>query len=296
MASPRPDITLLTSLALDGELGADDAARLVAARHASARVDAAAKKVESAHSQLAVLREVVVRAATAPAEWAAQLFDTLRSQLVARPPSRRRLGEVTARDAAHAEDLDLAQSALAGEEHAQREIYFGHIALVQHLLQTRRLGAFRDDIAQDIFFRVFSRLHSYRGDSSLKTWIHRVAINHINNVLTRDMPKRARELSESQLETPEGGQSVIEAAVDPGALQDDRVMHAERRAIVDAALARLPNASRAVVEMKEIDGLTCEEIAVVLSVPMGTVQSRLARGRAKLAEYLVADSRAAGAR
>jgi RNA polymerase sigma-70 factor, ECF subfamily len=296
MASPRPDITLLTSLALDGELGADDAARLAAARDGSARADAAARKVESVHTQLAVLREAAIHAVTAPAEWAAQIFDTLRSQLVARPPSRRRLGEVTARDAAHAEDLDLAQSALAGEEHAQREIYFGHIALVQHLLQTRRLGAFRDDIAQDIFFRVFSRLHSFRGDSSLKTWIHRVAINHINNVLTRDMPKRARELSESQLETPEGSQSVIEAAVDPGALQDDRVITAERRAIVDAALSRLPSASRAVVEMKEIDGLTCEEIAAVLSVPMGTVQSRLARGRAKLAEYLVADSRAAGAR
>ena len=296
MASPRPDITLLTSLALDGELGAGDVARLAAARDGSARADAAAKKVESGHSQLAVLRDAAVRAATAPAEWAARVFDTLRTQLVARPPSRRRRGEVTARDAAHADDLDLAQSALAGEEHAQREIYFGHIALVQHLLQTRRLGAFRDDIAQDIFFRVFSRLHTYRGDSSLKTWIHRVAINHINNVLTRDMPKRARELSESQLETPEGSQSVIEAAVDPGALQDDRVMNAERRAIVDAALARLPVAARTVVELKEIDGLTCEEIAAVLSVPMGTVQSRLARGRAKLAEYLVADSRAAGAR
>ena len=295
MASSRSDITLLTSLALDGELGADDAAALAAARQDSASADAAARAVESAHLQLAVLRDSALRVASAPAEWAAQAFDTLRRQLVARRPSRPRMGEVTAREATHAEDLDLAQSALAGEEHAQREIYFGHIALVQHLLQTRRLGAYRDDIAQDIFFRVFSRLHSYRGESSLKTWIHRVAINHINNVLTRDMPKRARELSESQLDTPEGSVSVIEAAVDPGALQDARVMHAERRAIVDAALARLPTASRTVVELKEIDGLTCEEIAAVLSVPMGTVQSRLARGRAKLAEYLVADTRAASA-
>ena len=295
MASSRSDITLLTSLALDGELGADDAAALAAARQDSASADAAARAVESAHMQLAVLRDSALRVASAPAEWAAQAFDTLRRQLVARRPSRPRMGEVSAREATHAEDLDLAQSALAGEEHAQREIYFGHIALVQHLLQTRRLGAYRDDIAQDIFFRVFSRLHSYRGESSLKTWIHRVALNHINNVLTRDMPKRARELSESQLDTPEGSVSVIEAAVDPGALQDARVMHAERRAIVDAALARLPTASRTVVELKEIDGLTCEEIAAVLSVPMGTVQSRLARGRAKLAEYLVADTRAASA-
>ena len=295
MASSPSDITLLASLALDGELGADDAATLAAAREQSASADAVARTVESVHMQLAVLRDSALRVASAPAEWTAQAFDTLRRQLVARRPSRRRPGEVSAREATHAEDLELAQSALAGEEHAQREIYFGHIALVQHLLQTRRLGAYRDDIAQDIFFRVFSRLHSYRGESSLKTWIHRVAINHINNVLTRDMPKRARELSESQLDTPEGSASVIEAAVDPGALQDARVINAERRAIVDAALARLPNASRTVVEMKEIDGLTCEEIAAVLSVPMGTVQSRLARGRAKLAEYLVADSRASSA-
>ena len=289
-------ITLLTSRALDGELTAAESAQLAKARAASTRVDAAARKVEVAHGQLAELRDVAARAATVPAEWAERLFVTLRAQFTAPRRIRYAGGEVTAREASHAEDLDLAQAALAGEEHAQREIYFGHIALVQYLLQSRRLAAYRDDIAQDIFFRVFSRLHTYRGDSSLKTWIHRVAINHINNVLTREMPKRAKELSESQLETPEGSVSVIDAAVDPEALQDSRLEGAERRAIVNAALSRLPSAARAVVEMKEIDGLTCEEIAEVLAVPMGTVQSRLARGRAKLAEYLVADSRTSSAR
>ena len=231
-----------------------------------------------------------------PAAWAERIFATLRSQFSTSRASRWRGPEVFGRDAAHAEDLELALSAVGGDEQAQREIYFGHIALVQYLLQTRRLAAYRDDIAQDIFFRVFNRLHTYRGDSSLKTWIHRVAINHITNVLTRDMPKRARELSESQLETPDGAASVIDAAVDPDALQDSRIESAERRAIVDAALMRLPVAARTVVSMKEIDGLTCEEIAEVLAVPMGTVQSRLARGRARLAEYLNADPRALAAR
>ena len=296
MPSDRPDITLLASRGVDGELSAADAERLAATRTTSARAEATARRVETAHAQLALLRDAALRAATAPAEWAERIFTSLRTDLASRRPSRRRLREVTARDGAHAEDLELAHAALAGEEHAQREVYFGHIALVQHLLQTRRLAAYRDDIAQDIFFRVFSRLHTYRGDSSLKTWIHRVAINHINNVLTRDMPKRAKELSESQLDTPEGGTSVIDAAIDPDALQDARVMNAERRAIVDAALTRLPSAARTVVELKEIDGLTCEEIAAMLSVPMGTVQSRLARGRAKLAEYLIADPRAGSAR
>ncbi|MBC7841781.1 MAG: sigma-70 family RNA polymerase sigma factor [Gemmatimonadaceae bacterium] len=296
MPSSRSDITQLTSRALDGELNAADAAQLAASRAGSARFDDLARQIETSHAQLAMFRHSASRVVLAPAEWAEQIFGVLREQLTSRRPSRRRFAEVSARDAAHAEDLDLAQSAMAGEEQAQREIYFGHIALVQHLLQTRRLAAYRDDIAQDIFFRVFSRLHTYRGDSSLKTWIHRVAINHINNVLTRDMPKRAKELSESQLDTQEGSVSVIDAAVDPDVLQDTRVMNAERRAIVDAALARLPNAARTVVELKEIDGLTCEEIAAVLSVPMGTVQSRLARGRARLAEYLVADPRAGSAR
>jgi RNA polymerase sigma-70 factor (ECF subfamily) len=87
--------------------------------------------------------------------------------------------------------------------------------------------------------------------------------------------------------------SVIDGAVDTEPLQDARVEHAERRAIVDAALAQLSDAARTVVELKEIDGLTCEEIAAVLCVPMGTVQSRLARGRVKLAEYLTADPRLA---
>lgn len=287
---------LLASKALDGEAAPEERAALQAARASSARAEAVAAGVEAAHVQLTALREVVTRTVSAPAEWAERVFASLRGALVATPPRRMRLPEVMGRDAAHAEDLELAQAALNGDEHAQREIYFGHIALVQHLLVTRRLAAYRDDVAQDIFFRIFSRLHSYRGESSLKTWIHRVAMNHIMNVLTRDLPKRARELSESQLEVPEGGTSVIEAAVDSDALQDTRLEVAERRALIDAALQKLPGASRAVVEMKEIDGLTCEEIAAVLSVPMGTVQSRLARGRAKLAEYLVADPRVAGAR
>ena len=296
MSPPRTDVTLLASRALDGELTPADLAQLADLRASSASAEASARRVELAYAHLAELRATAAHLLTAPFEWAEARFDSLRAQLVTRRPSRRRLGEVTARDAAHAEDLELAQAALDGAEQAQREIYFGHIALVQHLLQTRRLTAFRDDIAQDVFFRVFSRLHTYRGDSSLKTWIHRVALNHINNVLTRDMPKRAKELSESQLETPEGSQTVIEAAIDPDMLQDTRIESAERRAIVNAALSRLPTASRTVVELKEIDGLTCEEIAALLAVPMGTVQSRLARGRAKLAEYLVSDTRTASAR
>ncbi len=287
---------LLASRAIDGELADHESAALASARAASPQLDAAAQRVEVAHRHLAIVRDAAVQALQAPVVWGEQLFAALRDRIAPVGRTRHRMGEVTGRDALHAEDLDLAQAALAGEEHAQREIYFGHIALVQHLVRTRRLTTFGDDIAQDIFFRVFSRLHSYRGDSSLKTWIHRVALNHINNVLTRDVPKRAREISESQLEVPEGSPTLIEAAVDPGALQDARLESAERHAIVSAALLRLPIAARTVVELKEIDGLTCEEIAVMLAVPMGTVQSRLARGRAKLAEYLVADSRAVAAR
>jgi len=287
---------LLASRALDGDLADHESAAFATARAASARFDAAAQRVEEGHRQLAAFRTAAVALPQPPAMWEEQVFSVVRRRFAPGGRTRRRTAEVTGRDALHAEDLDLAQSALAGAEQAQREIYFGHIALVQHLVRTRRLTMFGDDVAQDIFFRVFSRLHSYRGESSLKTWIHRVALNHINNVLTRDVPKRARELSESQIDTPEGGPSLIDTAVDPDMLQDARLESAERHEIVSAALRRLPAAARRVVELKEIDGLTCEEIAVMLSVPMGTVQSRLARGRAKLAEYLVADTRSAAAR
>ena len=296
MSLSRAAVALLASRAVDGELEPADEAALASMQATSPAAAAVVRNVAATHARLAQIRQAAAEATLRPAEWAERVFNALRGQFAAPRRSRRARQEVSAREAAHAEDLDLAQAALAGEEHAQREIYFGHIALVQHLLHTRRLNAYRDDIAQDIFFRIFERLDSYRGDSSLKTWIHRVAVNHINNVLTRDVPKRARELSESQLDVPEGSVSVIDAAVDPDALPDSRLESAERRTIVDAALARLPGAARTVVVMKEIDGLTCEEIAAVLEVPMGTVQSRLARGRARLAEFLVADQRAASAR
>ena len=78
-------------------------------------------------------------AATAlPAETTKLNFDTLRVQFATRRIVRRR-GEVSAREAAHAEDPDAAQAVLTGEEHAQQKIYFGHISRVHPLLRTRRI-------------------------------------------------------------------------------------------------------------------------------------------------------------
>lgn len=131
------------------------------------------------------------------------------------------------------------------------------------------------DLLQDAFLRAYQKLGGFHGDSSFYTWVHRIAVNLA--------------LSDRRRRRPATGhaESWAEPIADPShadpTLPAER---AEREAAVQRALRSLAPDHRAVVVLKDLDGLRYEEIAAILAIPVGTVRSRLHRARGELRERL----------
>lgn len=150
------------------------------------------------------------------------------------------------------------------------------------------------DTVQQVFLKVFRGLPGFKGRCSLKTWIYRIAVNEGSNQRRWWSRHRRRELSldMSLALTGEQGEEcrVSQVLVDDGQSPYQQVASAELRAAVKLALAELPLPLRATVVLRDVEDLRYEEIAEVLQVRVGTVKSRLARGRealrSKLACYL----------
>ncbi len=134
------------------------------------------------------------------------------------------------------------------------------------------------DLLQDAFLRAYEKLGRFHGDSSFYTWVYRIAVN-----LTLSDRRKKRLPIRSTLDPHDGH----EPSSDPLLTEPSRSMEiAERDALVHAALQALGPDHRAVVVMKDLDGLHYEEIAEILEIPVGTVRSRLHRARAELRERL----------
>ena len=177
------------------------------------------------------------------------------------------------------DDLTLIAECGAGRTDA-----YGHLVrkYQDRLYPTalRLTGGVEDalDLLQDTFLRGFQKLGSFHGESGFYTWIYRIMVN----LALTERRKRTPRLFRGT-----GGADAIDApdrspASDPTA----PVERAEREAEVQAALGALAPDHRAVVVMKEFDGLRYEEIAEALGVPVGTVRSRLHRARSELRERL----------
>jgi RNA polymerase sigma-70 factor, ECF subfamily len=135
------------------------------------------------------------------------------------------------------------------------------------------------DLSQEVFLRVFKVLPQFRGQSTLKTWIYRIVVNAASNRQRWwRRRRRAQQVSIDDVATSHG-----ELAESRSAAHPDRVLHErEIAARVWTALEGLPFDQRSVIVLREIDGLSYEEIAASLGVVVGTVKSRLARAREHL--------------
>ena len=136
------------------------------------------------------------------------------------------------------------------------------------------------DVTQEVFLKVFRHIGAFRGQSSLRTWIYRIAVNEASNL--RRWFSRHRRL-EVSLEAAEPGRPALtELMADSQETQFDFVLRRERRRQVETALAEVPENFRAPVVLRDIEGLSYEEIAEVLRISLGTVKSRILRGREAL--------------
>ena len=186
--------------------------------------------------------------------------------------------EVGGREAA------LIQRCAAGDEDACAELVGEHQRMV-YQLSLNLLSDHNEalDLSQEVFLRVFKTLPHFRGQSTLRTWIYRIVINQASN---RQRWWRRRHRSQ-QVALDDPAASHGELAESRSFAMPDRVLQQNEVAgRVWAALDALPFDQRAVIVLREIDGLSYEEIAESLAVAVGTVKSRLARARQQLRELL----------
>jgi RNA polymerase sigma-70 factor, ECF subfamily len=179
----------------------------------------------------------------------------------------------------HGDDLALVDRHRLGDRRAFDEIYrrFDHMVygLALRLSGSDDLAA---DLTQEIFLRVFRYIGQFRGRSSLKTWVFRIAINHCRSCLGR------RRLPMQPLADGTDGAEADRspAYADPARGPEELAVAADEGRRVAAGLATLPASFREAVVLRDIEGLSYEEIAEVLGVRIGTVRSRIARGRDQL--------------
>lgn len=140
------------------------------------------------------------------------------------------------------------------------------------------------DVVQEVFIKVFRSIGSFRGNSSLKTWIYRIAYNEAWNH-RRWFTRHKRQ--EVGLEREEEGSTCFRDVLpDPGRSAFEIVADHETHALIEDVLADINPAFRAAVVLRDVEDLSYEEIAEILGVSLGTVKSRILRGREALRKGL----------
>jgi RNA polymerase sigma-70 factor (ECF subfamily) len=190
------------------------------------------------------------------------------------------------------EEAALVDELRAGSEeayawliaHYHQPIY----SLLARTVQDREAAA---DLTQDVFVKVFRGVGSFHGESSLRTWIYRIALREASNQRRWWMRHKQQEVPIEQ-EMTEGGSGtpvlLKEMLVDPAESPFENAAHSETRARVEAALSQVPEPFRTTLILREIEGFVYEEVAAMQGVNLGTVKSRLVRGRACLKAILLA--------
>jgi RNA polymerase sigma-70 factor (ECF subfamily) len=177
-------------------------------------------------------------------------------------------------------DWALVQQCAAGDEDACARLVTDHQRMV-YQLALHLLGDAQEamDVSQEVFLRVFRMLPQFRGQSTLRTWIYRIVVNQASN---RQRWWRRRHRSQ-QVAWDDHTAAYGEVAESRNFAMPDRVLQQrETSDRVWSALDALPFDQRTVIVLREIDGLSYEEIAASIGVAVGTVKSRLARARESL--------------
>lgn len=189
-----------------------------------------------------------------------------------------------------AEDAALTAELQAGSEEAfalliaqyQNSIY----SLISRVLTD---PSDAPDITQDVFIKVFRGIRNFHGESSLRTWIYRIALHEASNQRRWWSRHRGREVT---IESPtcytedENAVCLKDMLADGHASPLELAVHEEIRAKVERELRRLPEPFRTTVILRDLEGLAYDEIADILGTQLGTIKSRLVRGRAMLRQRL----------
>lgn len=168
------------------------------------------------------------------------------------------------------------------------ELFERYSSMVFHL--TYRILGDREealDVSQEVFLTIYRKMSCFRGESSLKTWIYRIAINRASNRCRWwNRLRRRGTVSLDEHLSREHARSISETLESGGKSPEQALLMEEERAEIERSLLRLPVPQRVAVVMRDIEGLSYEEIAESLQVSLGTVKSRISRGREELKRRL----------
>jgi RNA polymerase sigma-70 factor (ECF subfamily) len=173
-----------------------------------------------------------------------------------------------------ADERELVLRAQGGDRSAFNDLVILHARGVMNVIY-RMCGDTQvaEDAAQETFLRAWSNLGSFRPEMSLRNWLYRIGLNLAADMLRKEKHIDPADLEELHLPDPQLG-------------PEGTYLQDERTAIVQAAIASLPEASRVVLVLKEYGELSYREIAESLYIPLGTVMSRLNYARRALKEKL----------
>jgi len=141
------------------------------------------------------------------------------------------------------------------------------------------------DVVQEVFLKIFRNIAAFRGDSSLKTWIYRIAVNEARNHRRWFSRHRRREVAIDPGPGEEHGYA--DWLADPGRSPFETALDGETGALIEEALAGVNPKFRAALVLREIEGLSYGEVAEILEISLGTVKSRILRGREALRKQIM---------
>ena len=196
------------------------------------------------------------------------------------------LGNIASALSIHTEEAALIAELQAGSEEAFSWLITRyHQPIYSLLARTVRDPSDAADLTQDVFVKIFRGIGSFHGESSLRTWIYRIALHEgLNQRRWWRRHKQQEVTIEMETVDCESGEParLKEMLVDPGESPYEMATHTEARERVEAALRQVPEPFRMTLILRDIEGFVYEEVAEMLGVNLGTIKSRLVRGRACL--------------
>jgi len=173
-------------------------------------------------------------------------------------------------------DLELVRRVQAGDQTA-----FNLLVLKYQHRVLKLVGRFvndaaeAEDVAQEAFIKAYRALASFRGDSAFYTWLYRIAINTAKNALV----SQRRRPVDFNLDLQDPDQYERQARLKEADTPEGVLLTEEIRAVVEEAMEQLPEDLRTAIVLRELEGLSYEEIAEAMDCPVGTVRSRIFRAR-----------------
>lgn len=183
-------------------------------------------------------------------------------------------------------DWPLVERTIAGDQRAYGLLVLKYQRRIQRLVgRMVRDVDLVEDITQETFIRAYRALHQFRGDAQFYTWLYRIAVNTAKKSLLE--LKRDRTISESFFARDEEDETSFRQNEPSSEETPETVLAAKEIAgVVNAAMEALPDELRQAVVLREIEGLSYEEISLSMACPIGTVRSRIFRAREAISAKL----------